>query len=109
MKVVAIMPETLDVSENFFIPRSLLPAGGRTETLVKLAPGATMDGQTVEEWAAARGEAQQRSNSVRTSAAGRALSSAIDGIGNLTECGGKLPICRHINDRGLSRRRTCVR
>jgi putative ABC transport system permease protein len=61
--VVAIMPETLDVSENFFIPRSLLPAGGRTETLVKLAPGATLDGQTVEEWAEARGEAQQRSNS----------------------------------------------
>ncbi|WP_432883232.1 ABC transporter permease [Kribbella sp. CA-245084] len=63
VKVVAIMPETLDVSENFFIPRSLLPAGGRTETLVKLAPGTTMDGQTVEEWAEARGEAQQRSNS----------------------------------------------
>ncbi|MFC6158630.1 ABC transporter permease [Kribbella jiaozuonensis] len=63
VKVVAIMPETLNVSENFFIPRSLLPAGGRTETLVKLAPGATMDGQTVEEWAEARGEAQQRSNS----------------------------------------------
>jgi putative ABC transport system permease protein len=62
VKVVAIMPETLDVSENFFIPRSLLPAGGRTETLVKLAPGATMEGRTVEEWAAARGEAQQRSN-----------------------------------------------
>ncbi|TCC11162.1 ABC transporter permease [Kribbella soli] len=63
VKVVAIMPETLDVSENFFIPRSLLPAGGRTETLVKLAPGATLDGQTVEQWAEARGEAQQRSNS----------------------------------------------
>ncbi|MEV0791694.1 ABC transporter permease [Kribbella sp. NPDC050459] len=63
VKVVAIMPETLDVSENFFIPRGLLPAGGRTETLVKLAPGATMDGQTVEQWAQARGEAQQRSNS----------------------------------------------
>ncbi|MER7251599.1 ABC transporter permease [Kribbella sp. NPDC000426] len=63
VKVVAIMPETLDVSENFFIPRSLLPAGGRTETLVKLAPGTTMEGQTVEEWAEARGEAQQRSNS----------------------------------------------
>ena len=63
VKVVAIMPETLDVSENFFIPRSLLPAGGRTETLVKLAPGTTMVGQTVEEWAQARGEAQQRSNS----------------------------------------------
>lgn len=63
VKVVAIMPETLDVSENFFVPRSLLPAGGRTETLVKLAPGATLDGQTVEQWAEARGEAQQRSNS----------------------------------------------
>jgi putative ABC transport system permease protein len=63
VKVVAIMPETLDVSENFLIPRSLLPAGGRTETLVKLAPGATMAGQSVEEWAQARGEAQQRSNS----------------------------------------------
>jgi putative ABC transport system permease protein len=63
VKVVAIMPETLDVSENFFIPRSLLPAGGRTETLVKLAPGATLDGRTVEQRARARGEAQQRSNS----------------------------------------------
>ncbi|TCC41090.1 ABC transporter permease [Kribbella speibonae] len=63
VKVVAIMPETLDVSENIFVPRSLLPAGGRTETLVKLAPGATLDGQTVEQWAEARGEAQQRSNS----------------------------------------------
>ncbi|TCC21082.1 ABC transporter permease [Kribbella speibonae] len=63
VKVVAIMPETLDVSENFFVPRSLLPAGGRTETLVKLAPGATLDGQTVEQWAEARGKAQQRSNS----------------------------------------------
>lgn len=63
VKVVAIMPETLDVSENFFIPRSLLPAGGRTETLVKLAAGATMGGRTVKEWAEARGEAQQRSNS----------------------------------------------
>ncbi|WP_344231581.1 ABC transporter permease [Kribbella hippodromi] len=62
VKVVAIMPETLDVSENFFIPRSLLPAGGRTETLVKLEPGATMDGQTVKSWAEQRGEAQQRSN-----------------------------------------------
>jgi putative ABC transport system permease protein len=63
VKVVAIMPETLDVSENFFVPRSLLPAGGRTETLVKLVPGATLDGRSVEQWAEARGEAQQRSNS----------------------------------------------
>ncbi|TDW88287.1 putative ABC transport system permease protein [Kribbella pratensis] len=63
VKVVAVMPETLDVSENFFVPRSLLPAGGRTETLVKLAPGATLDGRSVEQWAEARGEAQQRSNS----------------------------------------------
>jgi putative ABC transport system permease protein len=63
VKVVAIMPETLDVSENFFIPRTLLPAGGRTETLIKLAPGNTMSGQTVKEWAEAKGDAQQRSNS----------------------------------------------
>ncbi|MEV5962841.1 FtsX-like permease family protein [Kribbella sp. NPDC051952] len=63
VKVVAIMPETLDVSENFFIPRALLPAGGRTETLVKLKPGATFDGMTVKKWAEGRGEAQQRSNS----------------------------------------------
>ncbi|WP_427888145.1 ABC transporter permease [Kribbella sp. GL6] len=62
VRVVAIMPETLDVSENFFIPRTLLPAGGRTETLVKLAPGGTLDGQPVKKWAVARGEAQQRSN-----------------------------------------------
>src|SRR4051812_29231681 len=63
VKVVVIMPETLDVSENFFVPRALLPPGGRTETLVKLAPGATIDGRTVKQWAESRGEAQQRSNS----------------------------------------------
>ncbi|MFG1816074.1 FtsX-like permease family protein [Kribbella sp. NPDC049174] len=64
VKVVAIMPETLDVSENFFIPRTLLPAGGRTETLIKVAPGNSPPaGKTVKEWAEARGEAQQRSNS----------------------------------------------
>jgi hypothetical protein len=62
VRVVAIMPETLDVSENFFIPRCLLPSGGRTETLVKLAPGGTLDGQSVLKWAAARGEAQHCSN-----------------------------------------------
>lgn len=63
LRVVAIMPETLDVSENFFIPRALLPAGGRSETLVKLTPGAHVQGSTVQEWAEARGAAQQRSNS----------------------------------------------
>ncbi|MEU4190589.1 ABC transporter permease [Kribbella sp. NPDC026611] len=63
VKVVAIMPETLDVSEDFFIPRSLLPAGGRTETLVKVAPGASVAGMPVADWAEARGAAQQRSNS----------------------------------------------
>jgi putative ABC transport system permease protein len=64
VKVVAIMPETLDVSENFFIPRSLLPAGGRTETLVKVAPGNDFHaGISIREWAEARGEAQQRGNS----------------------------------------------
>lgn len=62
VRVVAIMPETLDVSENFFVPRSLLPSGGRTETLVRLEPGATLNGQTVKQWAGARGAAQQRSN-----------------------------------------------
>ncbi|GAB2634355.1 FtsX-like permease family protein [Kribbella swartbergensis] len=61
--VVAIMPETLDVSENFFIPRTLLPAGGRTETFVTAAPGHELRGQTVKEWAEAKGEAQQRGNS----------------------------------------------
>ncbi|GAA0579411.1 FtsX-like permease family protein [Kribbella sandramycini] len=65
--VVAIMPETLDVSENFFVPRSMLPAGGRTETLVKVAPGNDPEkilpgAQTVGDWAAARGEAQMRGN-----------------------------------------------
>lgn len=64
VKVVAIMPETLDISENFFIPRTLLPAGGRTETLVKVAPGNSLrTGMSVKEWAEAKGEAQQRSNS----------------------------------------------
>jgi putative ABC transport system permease protein len=63
VRVVAIMPETLDVSENFFIPRTLLPAGGRTETLIKVVPGNTMTGTTVQEWAEAKGDAQQRSNS----------------------------------------------
>lgn len=63
LEVVAIMPETLDVSENFFIPRTLLPSSGRTETLVKLVPGTTLEGMTIKQWAEKRGEAQQRSNS----------------------------------------------
>ncbi len=64
VKVVAIMPETLDVSENFFIPRPLLPAAGRTETIIKVAPGNNIhSGLTIKEWAEAKGEAQQRSNS----------------------------------------------
>ena len=53
VKVVAIMPETLDVSENFFVPRSLLPAGGRTETPGEAGAWCTLDGQTVEQWAEA--------------------------------------------------------
>ncbi|TDU90507.1 putative ABC transport system permease protein [Kribbella voronezhensis] len=72
LKVVAIMPETLDVGDNFFVPRAL--AGeGRTETLVKVAPGndirtvarrleAGGEVRTVAEWAEARGEVQQRGN-----------------------------------------------
>jgi putative ABC transport system permease protein len=72
VKVVALMPETLDVSENFFVPRSLIPlSGGRTESLVAVSPGADPavvgarlggDVQSVKEWAEARGEAQLRGN-----------------------------------------------
>ncbi|WP_232828755.1 FtsX-like permease family protein [Kribbella monticola] len=72
LKVVAIMPETLDVGDNFFVPRALI-GEGRTETLVKVAPGndvravahrleAGGEVRTVAEWAEARGEAQQRGN-----------------------------------------------
>jgi len=70
LKVVAIMPETLDVGDNFFVPRALVGAG-RTETLVKVAPGndvgavaRRLEGEvrTVAAWAEARGEAQQRGN-----------------------------------------------
>ncbi|GAA3557365.1 ABC transporter permease [Kribbella ginsengisoli] len=68
LKVVAILPETLDVGDNFFVPRALTPAG-RTETLVKLADGADLTaaahrlgGRTVADWAQSRGEAQQRGN-----------------------------------------------
>lgn len=40
LKVVAIMPETLDVTENFFVPRSLTTGvAGSTETIVRAAPG----------------------------------------------------------------------
>lgn len=74
LKVVAILPETLDVNDNFFVPRSLLPAGaGRTEAFVQAAPGTDVrsladriraDGNgTVESlasWADGRGDAQQR-------------------------------------------------
>jgi putative ABC transport system permease protein len=72
LKVVAIMPENLDVGDNFFVPRELTPTG-RTETLVKVAAGIdprvvasrlAADGnvQTIGEWAEGRGEAQQRGN-----------------------------------------------
>jgi putative ABC transport system permease protein len=72
LKVVAIMPETLDVGDNFFVPRAFTPAG-RTETLIKVAEGADPDAvgkrlaaegnvQTIAEWAEGRGEAQQRGN-----------------------------------------------
>jgi putative ABC transport system permease protein len=68
LKVVAILPETLDVGDNFFVPRALTPTG-RTETLVKLADGTDLQkarrrlgGRTVADWAESRGEAQQRGN-----------------------------------------------
>jgi putative ABC transport system permease protein len=72
LKVVAIMPETLDVGDNFFVPRALAQTG-RTETLVKVADGtdpqavaaqlaANGNVQTIKEWAEGRGAAQQRGN-----------------------------------------------
>lgn len=72
LKVVAIMPETLDVGDNFFVPRALAP-NGRIETLVKVADGtdrgamadrlaAKGNVQTIKDWAEGRGEAQQRGN-----------------------------------------------
>lgn len=70
LKVVAILPETLDVGDNFFVPRALTP-DGRTETLVKVADGidraAVADRlggsvQSVADWAVGRGKNQQRGN-----------------------------------------------
>ncbi|MEV6285222.1 ABC transporter permease [Kribbella sp. NPDC051770] len=63
LKVVAIMPETLDVTENFFVPKALtVGLGGSTETLVRVNPGADLKAltgelsaagevRTVREWA----------------------------------------------------------
>ncbi|MEU4391852.1 FtsX-like permease family protein [Kribbella sp. NPDC023855] len=69
LKVVAILPETLDVGDNFFVPRALTPSG-RTETLVKVAEGVDPamvarrlgDAQPIADWAEDRGKAQQRGN-----------------------------------------------
>ncbi|MFI5711291.1 FtsX-like permease family protein [Kribbella sp. NPDC051620] len=68
LTVVAVLPETLDVGDNFFVPRALTPSG-RTETLVKLANGTDhaaatrrLGGSSVADWAEARGQAQQRGN-----------------------------------------------
>ncbi|ADB35485.1 protein of unknown function DUF214 [Kribbella flavida DSM 17836] len=77
LKVVALMPETLDVTEHFFVPRALVcaPASrcaeARTETLVRVAAGtdpaelaqalaAQGEVRTVREWAEAKGAAEQR-------------------------------------------------
>ncbi|TWD79891.1 putative ABC transport system permease protein [Kribbella amoyensis] len=71
LKVVAVMPETLDVSENFYVPRALIPPGiGTTESLVKVVPGKDpravaarySEVRTVQDWAEAKGEEQQRGN-----------------------------------------------
>jgi putative ABC transport system permease protein len=61
LKVVAIMPETLDVGDNFYVPRALTPTG-RTETLIKGVAPQGLAAESVAEWAEGRGEAQQRGN-----------------------------------------------
>ncbi|GAB3817052.1 hypothetical protein GCM10028799_20730 [Kribbella italica] len=74
VKVVALMPETLDVTENFFVPKELTEGlGGSTETLVKVDPGADLKTvgravsaagggavRTVEEWAEDKAAVEQR-------------------------------------------------
>ncbi len=74
LKVVAIMPETLDVTENFFVPKGLTEgSGGATETLVKVDRGADLkavgrelggegggDVRTVKEWAQDKAAVEQR-------------------------------------------------
>ncbi|WP_432942814.1 FtsX-like permease family protein [Kribbella sp. CA-253562] len=83
LTVVAIMPETLDVTENFFVPRSLTAGvAGSTETIVRVAPGtsakelaerlraqpaagtgepsAGREVRTVQEWAEAKAAHEQR-------------------------------------------------
>ncbi|MGC4937526.1 FtsX-like permease family protein [Kribbella sp. DT2] len=64
LTVVAIMPETLDVTENFFVPKGLTEGlGGSTETLVKVNPGADLKGlggRSVEEWAEDKAAVEQR-------------------------------------------------
>ncbi|MEV8374102.1 FtsX-like permease family protein [Kribbella sp. NPDC056861] len=70
LTVVAILPETLDVGDNFFVPRALT-SSGRTETLIKVADGSDqavvaqrLGGtvQSVAEWAEGRGKQQQSGN-----------------------------------------------
>ncbi|GAA1556775.1 hypothetical protein GCM10009741_71810 [Kribbella lupini] len=66
LKVVAIMPETLDVTENFFVPKALTDGmDGTTETLVTLEPGADAKAfggevRTVKEWAEDNAAVEQR-------------------------------------------------
>ncbi|WBQ06069.1 ABC transporter permease [Kribbella sp. CA-293567] len=70
LTVVAVLPETLDVGDNFYLPHALTPAG-RTETLVKVADGNDRaavarrlggTAQSIADWAEDRGKAQQSGN-----------------------------------------------
>lgn len=79
LRIVAVMPETLESGDSFLVPREIIPAGvlaeAPTESVVQLAPGAdaaavregiravgATEVLTVREWATALADAQQAGN-----------------------------------------------
>ncbi|NUP35382.1 MAG: FtsX-like permease family protein [Streptomycetaceae bacterium] len=79
LRVVAVLPETLDIGDRFLLPREILPAGvlaaAASESIVTVAPGASVaeveeriraagigETMTVAEWADRRADAQQDGN-----------------------------------------------
>ncbi|WTW98033.1 FtsX-like permease family protein [Streptomycetaceae bacterium NBC_01309] len=79
LRVVAVLPETLDIGDEFLVPRDLLPrellAAAPTESVVAVAAGATAaevaeriraadlgETATVAQWADGKADAQQAGN-----------------------------------------------